>query len=157
VKKLFPFLVLIFSIHVDATASPFKLDEIILTCKQGNASDCFNVGLMYDLGDGVVQDKNEAFKWYAKAAKQGNANAQHNLGVKYDKGEGVAQDKKEALKWYTESSDQGHASSQFNLGVIYLKGENGVQQNRDKAIELFKKSAQQNNKNAIGALKILGF
>jgi TPR repeat protein len=40
--------------------------------------------MMYDNGEGVLQDDKEAIKWYQKAAEQGHASAQFSLGVMYD-------------------------------------------------------------------------
>jgi TPR repeat protein len=39
----------------------------------------YNLGLMYDMGQGVPQNDAEALKWYGLAAKQGNARAQASL------------------------------------------------------------------------------
>ena len=44
----------------------------------------YNLGVMYDNGEGVPQDYKEAVKWYRLAAEQGNANAQTNLGNMYE-------------------------------------------------------------------------
>ena len=33
----------------------------------------YNLGLMYDSGEGVPEDDKEAVKWYRLAAEQGNA------------------------------------------------------------------------------------
>ena len=52
----------------------------------------FNLGLMYDKGEGVPQDDAEAVRWYRLAAEQGHAEAQANLGWMYDAGRGVPQD-----------------------------------------------------------------
>ncbi len=35
----------------------------------------FNLGFCYDNGLGVMQDRQEALKWYRMAAEQGNENA----------------------------------------------------------------------------------
>ena len=51
--------------------------------EQGDADAQFNLGVMYDEGDGVPQDYKEAFKWYRFAAEQGVALAQTYLGVMY--------------------------------------------------------------------------
>ena len=51
--------------------------------EQGDADAQYNLGVMYDNGEGVTQDDAEAVKWYRRAAEQGNAFAQHNLGVMY--------------------------------------------------------------------------
>ena len=48
---------------------------------QGNAMAQFNLGVLYEKGQGVHQDYAEARKWWEKAAAQGDAAAQHNLGV----------------------------------------------------------------------------
>jgi TPR repeat protein len=53
----------------------------------------FNLGLCYNLGEGVAQDSQEAVKWYRLAVEQGNVKAQFNLGNNYSQGDGVAQDK----------------------------------------------------------------
>ncbi len=39
--------------------------------KQGNAKAQHNLGVMYEIGEGVPQDFAEAVKWYRKAADQG--------------------------------------------------------------------------------------
>ena len=47
------------------------LQKTLQSARQGNAAAQFNLGLMYDKGQGGVrQDHAEAFKWYSQAAKQ---------------------------------------------------------------------------------------
>ena len=48
--------------------------------EQGDADAQYNLGIMYDEGQGVQQDYKVAVKWYRLAAEQGEANAQYNLG-----------------------------------------------------------------------------
>ena len=54
---------------------------------------------MYDQGQGVPQDDEQAASWFRKAAEQGVAEAQYNLGKMYDEGRGVPQDDKQAVFW----------------------------------------------------------
>ena len=54
-----------------------------MVAEQGFASAQFNLGNMYDSGEGVPEDDREAVKWYRKAAEQGYASAQFNLAVMY--------------------------------------------------------------------------
>ena len=112
--------------------------------EQGNATAQYNLGFMYDNGEGVTQDKAKAVEWYTEAAQQGYANAQYNLGSMYSNGEGVAQDKAKAkaVEWYTEAAQQGHKSAQNNLGLMYRKGE-GVAQDKAKAVRWYTEAAQQ--------------
>ena len=51
--------------------------------EKGNSTAQFNLGLMYDRGDGVRQNFSKAVKWYRLAAKQKNVSAQFNLGLMY--------------------------------------------------------------------------
>ncbi len=94
----------------------------LIEAKKGNAEAQFDLGLMYDLGKGVLQDYKEAALWYRLSADQGAAAAQYNLGVLYDKGRGVLQDYKEAVKWYTLAADQGHMLAKCNLSIMYAEG-----------------------------------
>jgi TPR repeat protein len=54
---------------------------------------------MYASGNGVLQDYQEALKWYRLAAEQGHAKAQLNLAVMYGNGQGVARDYALAYMW----------------------------------------------------------
>ena len=98
------------------------LEDILSCAEQGHASAQFNLGVMYDIGRGVLEDDVEAVRWYRLAADQGFANAQFNLGVMYDNGRGVPEDDAEAARWHRLAAEQGHASAQFNLGLMYEMG-----------------------------------
>ena len=74
---------------------------------QGNADAQNNLGSMYALGRGVVQDDAEAVKWFRLAAAQGHAGAQSNLGLQYGKGQGVVQDYVLAHMWLNVSASSG--------------------------------------------------
>jgi len=110
----------------DATAAYKRGDYVTALrlirplAQQGHSIAQYNLGLMYEKGEGVAQDSSAAVKWYRMSAQQGYANAQHDLGVSYYKGEGVAQDLKEAEKWFQSAAQQGYASSQSSLSVMYL-------------------------------------
>ena len=79
-----------------------------------------DLGRLYDMGQGVPQDAQEALKWYRKAAEQGLVQAQFNLGMMYHKGQGVPQDFIRAHMWY-------------NVAAAALTGEGGkaAMKNRD--------------------------
>jgi TPR repeat protein len=98
------------------------LKEFRSLADKGDAGAQYNLGLMYDNGDGVTQDYNVAASWYKLAAEQGLAEAQYELGLSYDIGQGVTQDYKTAFKWYRLAAEQGHANAQFNLGQMYTNG-----------------------------------
>jgi TPR repeat protein len=131
----------------DKDKERFEKVKVKALAEKGDAIAQFNLGVMYDEGQGVEQDFKEAVKWYQKAADQGFATAQSNLGVMYFKGQGVEQDFKEAVKWGRKAADQGDAIAQFNLGVMYAKGQ-GVEQNNVTAYAWWNIAATNGNQNA---------
>ncbi|MCG3770145.1 MAG: Secretory immunoglobulin A-binding protein EsiB [Nitrosomonadaceae bacterium] len=94
-----------------------------LAAAQGHAPAQANLGSMYGLGHGVIQDYAEAARWYKLAAAQGNAAAQNNLGSMYENGQGVVQDYSEAVKWYRLAAAYELSAAQNNLGRMYAIGQ----------------------------------
>ena len=84
-----------------------RITEIRRQAEQGDAVAQYNLGLMYDFGDGVPENDAEAVNWYRLAAEQGHADAQYDLGFMYDVGLGVPEDYAEAVKWYRLAADTG--------------------------------------------------
>jgi TPR repeat protein len=113
---------------------------------KGSASAQFNLGAMYDNGDGVPESDAEAAKWYYLAAAQGHVTAQFNLGVMYANGEGVTEDTAEAATWYRKAADQGDYRAQYNLGALYANGE-GVPQSNSESYVWLNIAAMSGNKN----------
>ena len=105
------------------------LQEWTPLAEAGVALAQYNLGWMYDNGQGVPQDYAEAVKLYRLAADQGVASAQYNIGWMYSNGQGVPQDYAEALKWYRLAADQGKAKAQNNLGTMYEYGKGVLQDN----------------------------
>ena len=88
----------------------------------GNTDAMFNLGVRYDEGNGVSQDKQKSIELYQKAADMGFTNAMVNLGVCYEKGDGVSQDKKKAVALYQKAAEMGHTNAMFNLALCHSKG-----------------------------------
>jgi uncharacterized protein len=118
-----------------------------LSAKEGHARAQYNLGVMYEKGQGVPQDYKTAVKWYRLAAEQGIASAQYNLGLMYDKGRGVPQDYKTAVKWYRLAVKQGYARAQYNLGVMYELGQ-GVSHDYKTAVKWYTLAAKQGDASA---------
>lgn len=68
--------------------------------EQGLAAAQFNLGILYEKGQGVTQDFAESARWYLKAAEQGDADAEFNVAVLYEKGIGLPLDPEKARHWY---------------------------------------------------------
>jgi len=140
----------------NAFAAP-DFDETMAEANQGAAYAQFNLGVMYDNGDGIPENDAEAVKWYKKAADQGDAGAQSNLGIMYDNGEGVPENDAEAVRWFRKAANQGHAKAQFNLAVMYFNGD-GVPENHVRAyvwLSMAKTQGHESAKKAVETVKNL--
>lgn len=135
--------------------------------EQGNHEAQYMLGNNYQRGKGVIKDDSTAALWYLKAADQGNREAQYSLGGCYFEGRGVPQDYDEAAKWYQKAADQGNeyagkyvdaiktikaakqgdAYAQCKLGGLYLAGD-VMEQNKNEAVNWYRKAAVQGNENA---------
>ena len=79
--------------------------------EQGDARAQFDLGLLYENGDGVSRDYAKAHQWYEKSAAQGGAKAQFYLGMQCAFGEGVPLDLVQAHMWYSLAAGNGHAAA----------------------------------------------
>jgi TPR repeat protein len=102
----------------------------------------YNLGVLYEAGQGVAQDPVEAAKWYRLAADQGLGSAQYNLGLAALLGRGHGQDDKAAAKWFEAAGAQGVALAQYNLGVLYASGR-GVAQDSGESVKWTSLAAKQ--------------
>lgn len=75
--------------------------------EQGYASAQYNIGVMHNNGEGVLQNKRKAAEWYRKAAHRGDSQAQNDLGIMYATGQGVVQDYREAYIWFILAAKSG--------------------------------------------------
>ena len=93
-----------------AWACPEDYQEAVrlyrLAVEQGHADAQYNLGGMYVLGKGVLQDDQEAARLYRLAAEEGHAGAQFALGLMYDDGVAVPQDYVQAHKWINLAASQ---------------------------------------------------
>lgn len=80
------------------------------------------LGIMYDNGYGVAQDRATAFRLFERAANRGHASAQYHLAFMYHHGRGVQRSQSEALRWYQLAAAQGDVAAQYNLGRMYAHG-----------------------------------
>ena len=92
-------------------------EETKALAEQGNADAQYNLGLIYDLGNGVPENDAEAVRWYRLAAEQGHAIAQYRLGGMYYSGTGVPQNDMRAYVWWSVSAAQGAEAARFNRDI----------------------------------------
>jgi len=82
----------------------------------------YNLGLMYQKGEGVARSEAEAAHWYRLAASQDFADAQERLADLYYLGHGMPRSYTQAALWYRRAAEQGRARAQFQLGHLYDVG-----------------------------------
>lgn len=66
----------------------------------GSAAAQFNLGLLYERGEGRERDMDKAVLWYLRSAERGFDRAQFRLGEVYAAGAGIERDLIEARKWF---------------------------------------------------------
>ncbi len=115
--------------------------------EQGNPMAQFSLGHMYENGQGVPQNDEDAVYWYKKSAEQGYIDAQFNLALMYESGNGVQQNCKEAAKWYRKAAKCGDLDSLVNLGSMYYNGD-GYPKNYKRAFSLFSEAAEKGDSTA---------
>lgn len=116
--------------------------------EQGNIEAQFSLGLSYDQGRGVPKDKQEAIRWYRRAAIQGDTFAQNTLGDNYWEGTGVPKDDREAVRWWRLAADKGFVPAQHSLGKILAGGGQGVPEDKPQAYMWLMLSAAQGDEEA---------
>jgi len=94
------------------------LEKLRPLAEHGHAAAQYNLGVMYEWGNGVPQDNSQALKWYKRAAELSHKDAQNNLGALYSKGEGTEEDFVEALKWFMIAAENGSEGGQKNIRIV---------------------------------------
>jgi TPR repeat protein len=66
-----------------------------------SAAAQFNIGLLFERGEGREQDPETALGWYIRAAENGLGRAQFRLGELYESGDTGEPDLVQARKWFS--------------------------------------------------------
>ncbi|MBI2719674.1 MAG: SEL1-like repeat protein [Rhizobiales bacterium] len=117
---------------------------------QGLPEAQYEMGLAYQLGQGVPKDEQQSQIWYRKAIAQWTRKAVEHadtaamvqIGLMYEIGRGVAKDEAEALKWYERAARLGNPSAEYEVGIAYLDGKI-AEQDGLTALEWLTKAADQ--------------
>jgi TPR repeat protein len=121
---------------------------------QGHPTAVYQMGYLYENGDGVVASDAEALRWYRTGAERGIAASQAALGQFYEEGRGVPDDWVTAAGWYAKSARQDNRTGQFRLGRAYEYGI-GVPLSLDQAIAWYDKAAAQGDSQAAAQARYL--
>jgi hypothetical protein len=108
----------------------------------------YNLGLMFQKGEGLAPSDAEAAHWYRLAASQGFADAQLRLADLYYLGQGVPRSYTQAAHWYRRAAEQGNARAQFQLGHLYDVGL-GIEHDYTQYRYWTRKAAEQGHQDAL--------
>lgn len=126
------------------TSDFVESDKIIpalqLLAKVPNGEAINLLGDMYKLGQGVPQDRKQAFDYYVQAAKLKHSQAMNNLGECFTYGIGCQTNLETAAQWFRKAAELGNIEAQFNMGYVYEFGE-GVPLDMEKARYWYEKAA----------------
>ena len=115
-------------------------------CYKGNMTDCYNLALMYQRGEGVKQSSYNASRFFRIACDKGSPKnvsikACYELGFLYYIGleHGLKQNYRYSIQQFSKACDGGYPESCYQLGIMYRNGD-GVRQNNSTAKEYFSKA-----------------
>jgi TPR repeat protein len=131
----------------------------MVAAQAGDAQAQYQVGYMYQLGQGVPADPVTALQWYRRSADRNFPNAQGQIGYLYQYGIGVAQDYAAALHWYGLAAAQGFKTAQFQMGYLAQHGM-GTAKNYQTALKWYRLAADQGSapaQNQLGYLYQMGY
>lgn len=139
----------------------------LLAAAQGDADACSSLALDAQRqslearikGNATLQKqfRDEALRWYTKAAEAGDRGSQFELGEMYNRMNDLGQsgktrpygitdadcDFESAMKWYLKAakSKYPHPGAMYRIGMLYLEGQ-GVPQNTETAIKWLELGAE---------------
>jgi len=137
---------------LDDNATP---EQNFLKCSQaankGNSDAQYTLATLYNSGQGVSTDAEQAVFWYQKSAEKDNDFAQYSLGVMYEFGQGGLDiDQNKAYELYRLSANNGNYFAKNKLGLIepnknefspsieaYTDADEGMIYDKDGKIEQF--------------------
>lgn len=90
--------------------------------QKGIAPAQYELGKLYERGQGVDKDLIEARSLIQKAAEAGHVNAMYDFALFLAEGEGGAKSEADAVLWFHDAAEAGHLDAQYNLGVVHAEG-----------------------------------
>jgi len=105
---------------------------------RGNANAQFYLAVMYNTGQGVAPDLEQAVTWLQQAAESGHAESLFLLGKFYAAGHGVERDVGVTRKLWTRAGNKGVLEAQTGLAQFYAGGGEWK-----RAVKWWRKAAQQ--------------
>jgi len=107
--------------NLDADSAP-QYKRLYNLATNGSAEAQYELGLMFEYGQGVDQDDATAVYWYEQSAAQLFVDATYRLAVLNDNGWGLPTNKGKAIDLYKTAAEKGHQLAQHDLAIMYFHG-----------------------------------
>ena len=108
----------------------------------GNARAQCNVGVLYEYGHGVEQSYSKAAEWFRRSAENGYSRGRTNYACLLRDGNGVDKDPEKAAYWFEQS---GSPRAKRLLAQMYLEGKD-LKKDIPKARELLESASSRDRK-----------
>ena len=82
----------------------------------------YMIALLYDRGEGVIENKQKALNWALLAAAQGDREATYASAVWLERGYSGKSEPFLAVSLYEKAAEQDFAPAQTLVGIMYAKG-----------------------------------
>lgn len=115
----------------------------------------YSLGICYEVGLGVSAEPAKAILNFQKAADLKMPNAAYKLAFIYLEGFLTDIDQNKAIGYLKEALENGQAEAGNELGVIYLQGLLNQPHNQTEALEMFIKSAELGNPEAMKNVAVI--
>jgi TPR repeat protein len=90
--------------------------------EQGFADTHYNLGMMYNEGEGVPKDQGKALGWYQKAADQGDVEAQFLLDLWYNENLGAWKNNAKETELFHKDAGQGDEAAIEMIDILEQQG-----------------------------------
>ncbi len=114
----------------------------------------YNVGVCYEIGMGTSGDAAQAFGNFEKAAELGLPQGLYKLATLYFTGFGTTRNEAWGVELLNRAAAAGHMTAANDLGVIYFEGTYGQAKDTKKSFDMFKRSADLGNAEAMKNLAV---
>lgn len=114
--------------------------------ERGHGLAAYELGRLYQYGDGCTADEKKAFQLYQMASDQGIIPAQMRISMCYKDGIGIPQDQEKALSLVISLADNPeNASAMWYAGYFYEHGIGMEKPDLDEAKKWYQKAISQGN------------
>ncbi|OPX48023.1 tetratricopeptide repeat protein [Clostridium thermobutyricum] len=123
---------------------------------QNDPEASFMLGEIYNIGEWVERDEEEAFDWYNKSETDGNEEGRVKAGeLALEIGDILYEEEDiKCIEWYSIASEKENREAQYKLAQLFEKG-NFVGRDEERALELYKRAAENGYIKALTKVKII--